>query len=71
MARTLTRLCDLPDFEIGIVVTGQHLLESYEYTRYDIVATGLPVAGEVPVTLTGAEMGERADQYGWWVRRGW
>lgn len=60
MARTLTGLRDLPNFEIGIVVTGQHLLESYGYTRDDILATDLAIAGEVPVTLTGgdgAEMG--------------
>lgn len=60
MEKTLIGLSGLPDLQISVVVTGQHLLQAYGNTIKDILASGLPVAGRIPVALTGsdgAEMG--------------
>lgn len=60
MERCLRRIDNAPGHQVGIVVTGQHLLEKYGRTVRDIHASGLRIAGEIPVRLTGdsgAEMG--------------
>lgn len=60
MERSLKRINQAPGHQVGIVVTGQHLVEKYGKTVQDIHASGLPIAGEIPVRLTGdsgAEMG--------------
>lgn len=58
VARTLTGLHARADTDVSVVVTGQHLLASYGHTKTDILATGLPIAGEIPVALTGADGAE-------------
>ncbi len=60
MARSLQHLAAQPSFDIGVVVTGQHLIAQYGDTRADIIDAGLTVVADIPVTLTGhdgAEMG--------------
>ncbi len=47
--------------DVACVVTGQHLLEKYGTSRDDIVQSGLRIARDIPVTLSGrdgAEMGQ-------------
>ncbi|MGB0960085.1 MAG: UDP-N-acetylglucosamine 2-epimerase [Halocynthiibacter sp.] len=60
MEKCLKHLHAQPDMEIACVLTGQHVNEKYAAGREDILASGLNIACEVPVTLTGqdgAEMG--------------
>lgn len=60
MERCLHRIHATSNREIGIVVTGQHLVEKYGMTVRDVRASGLPISGEIPVRLTGdsgVEMG--------------
>ena len=60
MAQTLAGLAARPDFNLGIVVTGQHLLAQYGTTLDDVRRLGLPIVGEIPVTLSGQSGGEMA-----------
>lgn len=60
MARTLVGLSAHPGINIAVVITGQHLSVWHGNTKLDIVASGLPIAGEIPVTLTGADGAEMA-----------
>lgn len=48
------------DFDCRVVVTGQHLLPEYGGTLADIEASGLEIAGRIPVKLTGADGREMA-----------
>ncbi|MBD1203906.1 MAG: UDP-N-acetylglucosamine 2-epimerase (hydrolyzing) [Rhodobacteraceae bacterium] len=60
MQKTLTGLSALPGLRLSVVVTGQHLLAEYGNTIQDIVASCLPIAARIPVSLSGssgAEMG--------------
>lgn len=60
MQRTLAHLARQPALEIGLVVTGQHMLAHYGQTVIDIEAAGLPIRHRIPVALSGfggAEMG--------------
>ncbi|MFT7493386.1 MAG: GDP/UDP-N,N'-diacetylbacillosamine 2-epimerase (hydrolyzing) [Alteromonas macleodii] len=61
MARCLTRLHAAPGHSVGIVATGQHMIDKYGNTLEDIEATGLPIVAEIPVRLSGQsgiEMGQ-------------
>ncbi|WP_272011120.1 UDP-N-acetylglucosamine 2-epimerase [Roseovarius sp. ZX-A-9] len=61
MARCLTYLHAAPGHSVGIVATGQHMVEKYGNTLQDIQATGLPIVAEIPVQLSGqsgVEMGQ-------------
>lgn len=60
MARTLVGLSAHPRIDLAVVVTGQHLSERHGSTQRDIVASGLPIVGEIPVTLTGADGAQMA-----------
>lgn len=53
MAKTLRLLSSQEDIELGVALTGQHLLEKYASTQSDISAAGLNVICKVPVELTG------------------
>ena len=72
MARSLQHLAAQPGFDIGVVVTGQHLIAQYGDTRADIIDAGLTVVGDIPVILTGhsgAEMGHAlAEELGGFLR---
>lgn len=60
MERVLQYLNSQDGLEVACIVTGQHLLEKYGHSREDIVRSGLPIACEIPVALSGldgAEMG--------------
>ncbi|WGV18118.1 UDP-N-acetylglucosamine 2-epimerase [Fuscovulum ytuae] len=58
MEKTLIGLSGLPELQIYVVVTGQHLLPTYGNTIKDILASGLPLAGQIPVALSGADGAE-------------
>ncbi|MDX1785265.1 MAG: UDP-N-acetylglucosamine 2-epimerase, partial [Roseovarius sp.] len=61
MARCLTHLHAAPGHSVGIVATGQHMVEKYGNTLQDIHAVGLPIVAEIPVRLSGqsgVEMGQ-------------
>lgn len=60
MERSLQKIAGSGRHDVGVVVTGQHLVDKYGTTAADIRASGLRIVGEVPVELTGqsgAEMG--------------
>lgn len=60
MERCLLRLYHAPGHEVGIIATGQHVLERYGCTVQCIRTAGLPVVAEIPVNLSGesgAQMG--------------
>lgn len=61
MQRSLQCLHHSPNIELGVMVTGQHLLAHYGHTIDDIIAAQLPVIGTIPVEISGkngVEMGE-------------
>ncbi len=60
MEATLQRLAQTAGLEIGLVVTGQHLLEQYGRTERDIEASGLPIRHRTPVSLKGGSGAEMA-----------
>ena len=43
--------------EVGLVVTGQHLIEDCGDTVHDIYRSGIPIVAQLPVTLSGAPDG--------------
>ncbi|MDG1462968.1 MAG: UDP-N-acetylglucosamine 2-epimerase [Gammaproteobacteria bacterium] len=53
MARCLMRLHAEPGQNVGIIATGQHMINKYGDTLKDIYATGLPVVAHIPVKLSG------------------
>ncbi len=53
MQKTLQVMAAEPRIDLGIVVTGQHLLKHYGQTVTEIRATGLPVLHEISVALSG------------------
>ena len=60
MRKTLQHLSTLHSLDVSCVVTGQHHLEKYGESRNDILASGLHIAHDVPVGLSGldgAQMG--------------
>ncbi|WP_281966974.1 UDP-N-acetylglucosamine 2-epimerase [Roseovarius nanhaiticus] len=60
MARCLSHIQASARHEVGVVATGQHTVARYGRTLGDIHAAGLPIVGEIPVTLSGesgSEMG--------------
>ncbi|NQY81924.1 MAG: UDP-N-acetylglucosamine 2-epimerase (hydrolyzing) [Alphaproteobacteria bacterium] len=60
MQATLVELSRTEEFDLGVVVTGQHLIKHYGYTKHNIVQSGLPIIAEIPVRLggkSGLEMG--------------
>jgi GDP/UDP-N,N'-diacetylbacillosamine 2-epimerase (hydrolysing) len=61
MAGCLKCLNSASNHTVGVVVTGQHMLERYGETVTDIYSTGLSVVAEIPVQLSGqsgSEMGQ-------------
>jgi GDP/UDP-N,N'-diacetylbacillosamine 2-epimerase (hydrolysing) len=54
MQRTLEAIAADPRLELGIAVTGMHLLEDYGSTVADIQSAGLPVVARIPVVLDGS-----------------
>ena len=60
MRRCLTAIHEANGFELGIIVTGQHLSEHYGYSISDIVDSGLPILHQVPVKLSGNHGAEMA-----------
>lgn len=60
MERTLIGLASAPGIRLSVIVTGQHLLSEYGLTVNDVIASGLPIAAQISVALSGvngAEMG--------------
>lgn len=60
MRRVLQYMDSQDGLDVACVVTGQHLLQQYGHSRKDIIASGLRIAREIPVALSGlngAEMG--------------
>lgn len=55
MRRTLQGIAAHPRLELGVCVTGMHLLPAYGNTIADIEAAGLPIVGTIPVTLDGSD----------------
>lgn len=61
MKNVLEHLDSLQHFDIGCVVTGQHLLKKYGTSRNDITQSGLRIVREIAVSLSGdhgVEMGQ-------------
>jgi len=54
MQRTLAAIAADPRLELGIAVTGMHLLKAYGHTVGEIEAAGLPVVAHIPVVLDGS-----------------
>ena len=54
MRRTLLAIAADPRLELGIAVTGMHLLAAYGHTASEIEAAGLPVVARIPVVLDGS-----------------
>lgn len=55
MQRTLAAMAADPRLELGIAVTGAHLLASYGRTVTEIEASGLPVVARLAVELDGSD----------------
>lgn len=53
MQRALAAIAADPRLELGIAVTGMHLLPAYGHTVAEIEAAGLPVVARIPVGLDG------------------
>jgi GDP/UDP-N,N'-diacetylbacillosamine 2-epimerase (hydrolysing) len=54
MQRTLAAIAADPRLELGVAVTGMHLLPAYGHTVAEIEAAGLPVVARIPVALDGS-----------------
>jgi len=54
MQRTLAAIAADSRLELGIAVTGMHLLKAYGHTVGEIEAVGLPVVARIPVALDGS-----------------
>lgn len=55
MCSTLQRINADPRLQLGICVTGMHLLPEYGNTVAEIEAAGLPVVARIPVALDGSD----------------
>jgi UDP-hydrolysing UDP-N-acetyl-D-glucosamine 2-epimerase len=60
MQRCLQAIDASSDFELGLVVTGQHLSPHYGDTAAEIRSSGLNIACELPVDLQGTDGAEMA-----------
>ena len=60
MRRTLVAIAADPRLELGVAVTGMHLLPAYGNTVAEIEAAGLPVVARIPVALDGSGGGAMA-----------
>ncbi len=60
MQRTLAAIAADPRLELGIAVTGMHLLAAYGDTVREIEAAALPVVARIPVALDGSGGGAMA-----------
>ena len=54
MRRTLAAIAADPRLELGLAVTGTHLLAAYGHTVAEIEASGLPIVARIPVELDGS-----------------
>jgi len=54
MQRTLAAIAADPRLELGVAVTGMHLLPAYGHTICEIEAAGLPMVARIPVALDGS-----------------
>ncbi len=52
---TLINLNKLNNFKVGLVVTGQHLIEKYGNTISEIEISGIEIIGKIPVKLNGED----------------
>ncbi len=55
MQRTLSAIAADPRLELGIAVTGMHLLAAYGHTVSEIEGAGLPIVARIPVALDGSD----------------
>lgn len=55
MRRTLQGIAADPRLELGLCVTGMHLLPAYGHTVDEIEAAGLAILGTIPVSLDGSD----------------
>ena len=60
MRHCLCALRDRGRHKVEVVVTGQHMVARYGDTSADIIASGLPIRGTIPVALSGAGGAEMA-----------
>lgn len=60
MRGTLQQIHADPGLELGLFVTGMHLLPAYGETVTEIEADGLPIIGRCPVVLSGSDGAEMA-----------
>jgi len=60
MRRTLLTVASHPDLDLGLFVTGMHLIPAYGETVREIEADGLAVAARHPVQLSGDDGAEMA-----------
>ncbi|MCJ8314567.1 MAG: UDP-N-acetylglucosamine 2-epimerase [Pseudomonadales bacterium] len=60
MENTLQMIHENQKLDLGIIITGMHLLESYGDTWREIEASKLPIIAKVPVKLAGSLDGEMA-----------
>jgi len=60
MQRTLAAIAADPRLELGLAVTGMHLLAAYGDTVSEIEAAGLPIVARIPVALDGSGGGAMA-----------
>lgn len=58
MSSTLQAIHQHPDLNLGLLVTGMHLLPDYGDTLSEIVASRMPIDAMVPVSLTGGSGAE-------------
>ena len=61
MERCLRRLHEAPAHEIGIVATGQHVLDRYGRTVQDIRSAGLPVVAGTPLCAPAQDLDDTID----------
>ena len=53
MERCLLHVHKASRHEVGVIATGQHMVAQYGNTRDQIIESGLPLIGEIPVQLSG------------------
>ncbi|MGC6517257.1 MAG: UDP-N-acetylglucosamine 2-epimerase [Candidatus Puniceispirillaceae bacterium] len=53
MERCLLHVHKAPRHDVGVIATGQHMVAQYGNTRDQIIESGLPLIGEIPVQLSG------------------
>ena len=64
MKKVLQRLDAQKNINVGVVVTGQHLLEHYGTTVNDIIESSLKIKCEIPVELNGASGAQMGKAFG-------